>query len=219
MYTVKIPLRRQISKEVLTSIFKILIVLSTFLVLSNLTALSNDSNIFYSPAFGFKITKLDSWNYVSEDSVLSNLKQIKTRNNRDLSNVSPPLLSISKSTKFLKINPPYLEVRVKPIRYLIGKKPKDIMSKLIPMYKKTFFDFELLEGPVEKKVAGFEASYMSYNSTAYYNNEKFPLTLTDQWLIFTNDFYFIITGSANMRTNENAREEIHQIVKTINIEH
>lgn len=171
-----------------------------------------DNNVFHSPGLGFKITKVESWAYMSAKSSRDYLEQAVTRKKLSLKNVSLPLVTISKLKGTVR---PSLEVRARSLRGVIGLNPKDMMNKYFPLMIKKYKNVEILQKPIKKEFSGLDASYFKFKSILRLRNgNTFPVVL-EQWLVFSNNIYFIITGSYIKAENKKIADELHMMVNSI----
>lgn len=93
------------------------------------------------------------------------------------------------------------------------------MERLITDYRKIFFNVEIIQKPIKTIISGFEASYIRLTSNYKLKDGRSYPTSSEQWLVFTNEIYFIVTTSIVQDESKVIKDEIGRIVGSIKIDH
>ena len=196
-----------------------LILLLIFLLAG--TAHANE-NIFKSITVGFEITKPKEWSFVTAQVYLDNLKRTKLSDDEFqrlmLKYATAPLVAMMKYPEPYNDLNPSLKVNIKPFGQLKGRDGKEVISLILPQFQKMFKDFQVVQAPIDVKVAGFKAAYVRINySLQIPDGRTFPTT-SELWIVPRGDYFFMIGAGTRQDEKTGSRKEIEQIMKSIKIE-
>lgn len=188
------------------------------LLILSIEITAKSKNVYSNPSLGFEITKLNSWYFVSPKASIESTKQENLRKKIDMNKVSVPIVTISTKSQVGPVTPS-VEIRARSSKRIKGLNPKYVMERfIIPGQKKIFYDVSIVQKPTEVTVSGFESAYSSMKFTyRLKDGRSFPV-FTQQWLVFTNDIYFIITTNIAQNESKVLRDEIDRIVGSIRID-
>jgi hypothetical protein len=115
---------------------------------------------------------------------------------------------------FDDLNPSF-KVNIKPLGQLKGADPKQILNLILPQFQKMFQDFALIQPPIDTKVSGLNAAYMSINySLAIPDGRTFPTT-SEMWIVPRGDFFFMIGAGTRQDEKTGSRKDIQAILNTV----
>lgn len=190
-----------------------------FISLIAFSGFAYTNNDFVSVTVGLKITKPSDWQFVSAQDNMENLKRVDHGSpelkEAMLKYATAPLVVMAKYPEpFDDLNPSF-KVNLKPLGRLDGSNPNKILNLILPQFKKSFQDFELVQKPVETTVAGLKASYMRLNySLSIPDGRSFPTT-SELWIVPRGDFFFMIGSGTRQDEATGSREEINSILNTL----
>jgi len=194
-----------------------------FLVIFLLTGIAYaDENIFKSITVGFEVTKPKGWSFVTAQENLDNLKRTKLSDDEFhqlmLKYATAPLVAMMKYPEPYDDLNPSLKVNIKPFGQLKGRDGKEVISLILPQFQKVFKDFQLVQAPIDVKVAGLKAAYVRINySLQIPDGRTFPTT-SELWIVPRGDYFFMIGAGTRQDEKTGSRKEIEQIMKSIKIE-
>jgi hypothetical protein len=194
-----------------------------FLVIFLLTGIAYaDENIFKSITVGFEVTKPKGWSFVTAQENLDNLKRTKLSDDEFhqlmLKYATAPLVAMMKYPEPYDDLNPSLKVNIKPFGQLKGRDGKEVISLILPQFQKMFKDFQLVQAPIDVKVAGLKAAYVRINySLQIPDGRTFPTT-SELWIVPRGDYFFMIGAGTRQDEKTGSRKEIEQIMKSIKIE-
>jgi hypothetical protein len=194
-----------------------------FLVIFLLTGIAYaDENIFESITVGFEVTKPKGWSFVTAQENLDNLKRTKLSDDEFhqlmLKYATAPLVAMMKYPEPYDDLNPSLKVNIKPFGQLKGRDGKEVISLILPQFQKMFKDFQLVQAPIDVKVAGLKAAYVRINySLQIPDGRTFPTT-SELWIVPRGDYFFMIGAGTRQDEKTGSRKEIEQIMKSIKIE-
>lgn len=189
------------------------------LTLLSSLALAGTPNKFESLTVGFEVTKPLEWKFITAEENLENIKRAKLNDEefqkRMLKYSTAPLVAIMKYPEpFDDLNPSF-KVNIKPLGQLKGADPKQILNIILPQFQKMFQDFSLVQPPIDTKVSGLNAAYMSINySLAIPDGRTFP-TRSEMWIVPRGDFFFIIGAGTRQDEKTGSRKEIQAILNSV----
>ena len=195
--------------------------LAHLLILSLLSsfAFAEASNKFESMTVGFEVTKPAEWQFITAEENLENIKKVKMNDEgfqqKMLKYSTAPLVAIMKYPEpFDDLNPSF-KVNIKPLGQLKGADPKQILNLILPQFQKMFQDFALIQPPIDTKVSGLNAAYMSINySLAIPDGRTFPTT-SEMWIVPRGDFFFMIGAGTRQDEKTGSRKDIQAILNTV----
>jgi hypothetical protein len=198
---------------------KILIALILFI---STGAHAKDDNLFTSPTLGFHITKPTAWRFVSANTYLDQMKEMRFADaefQRQWSQaIRAPVVVIAKHPPdFNEVNTTF-KVDVKPYG-VIPEKSTGVTAfqVLVPNLKRVTKDFNVEEGPREAVVGGRNGAYLraSYFVTSS-TGVQVALT-SEMWVIPLSNYIYIIGGSYK-KGSDSGPSEVAAIMKTIAID-
>ena len=186
-------------------------------------AFAGDSdNTFRSVTVGFEITKPESWQFLTAEQNLENLKRAKLSDEEFhqlmLKYATAPLVAMMKHPEPFDDLNPSLKVNVKPFGQLKGVDPKQILSMVSGQFASIFKDYAVVEGPADREVSGIKSGYLRFNySLQIPDGRTFPTT-SELWIVPRGDYFFMIGSGTRQDEKTGTRREIHEILKTIKID-
>ena len=131
-------------------------------------AFAGDSkNTFKSATVGFEVTKPESWQFLTAQQNLENLKRTKLNDEEFhqlmLKYATAPLVAMMKYPEPFDDLNPSLKVNVKPFGQLKGTDPKQILSMVSVQFKTIFKDYAVVEGPTDTEISGIKSGYLRFN--------------------------------------------------------
>jgi len=189
------------------------------LTIISFSGMANTNNDFESVTVGLKISKPSDWQFVSAQENLENLKRVEHGSPEFkklmLKHTTAPLVAMAKYAEPFDDLNPSIKVNLKPLGNLDGNNPSQILNLILPQFKKSFQDFELIQEPVETKVADLKASYMRLNySLSIPDGRSFPTT-SELWIVPRGDFFFMIGSGTRQDEATGTRKEIQEILNTL----
>jgi len=186
-------------------------------------ALAGDSeNTFRSVSVGFEVTKPKSWQFLTAEQNLENLKRTKLSDEEFqqlmLRYATAPLVAMMKYPEPFDDLNPSLKVNVKPFGQLKGIDPKQILSMVSVQFGSIFQDYEAVEGPTDTEVSGIKSGYLRFNySLQIPDGRTFPTT-SELWIVPRGDYFFMIGAGTRQDEKTGTRKEIQEILKTVKID-
>lgn len=179
-------------------------------------------NTFRSVSVGFEITKPESWQFLTAEQNLENLKRTKLSDEEFhqlmLKYATAPLVAMMKYPEPFDDLNPSLKVNVKPFGPLKGIDPKQILSMVSAQFAGIFKDYKLVEGPVDTEVSGMKSGYLRFNySLEIPDGRSFPTT-SELWIVPRGDYFFMIGAGTRQDEKTGSRKEIQEILKTVKID-
>jgi hypothetical protein len=202
------------------NLVRVLVVI-TFLF-SPLLAFAASDNTFINVTVGFSVTKPDSWQFLTVEQNLENLKRMQL-NDEQFREVmvkysTAPLVAMMKYPEPYDDLNPSLKVNVKPLGNLKGMDPKGIINLVSAPLKSVFKDFEITVPPMDTTVSGLRAGYAQFNySLAIPDGRSFP-TVSELWIVPRGEYFFIIGAGTRQDEKTGTRAEIQSILKTVKID-
>lgn len=177
---------------------------------------------FKSVSVGFEVTKPASWQFLTAEQNLENLKQTKLSDEEFqklmLKYATAPLVAMMKHPEPFDDLNPSLKVNVKPFGQLRGTDPKQILSMVSVQFASIFKDYELMEGPIDTEVSGIKSGYLRFNySLQIPDGRTFPTT-SELWIVPRGDYFFMIGAGTRQDEKTGTRKEIQEILKTVKID-
>jgi hypothetical protein len=186
-------------------------------------AFAGDSeNTFRSATVGFEVTKPESWQFLTAQQNLENLKRTKLSNEEFhqlmLKYATAPLVAMMKHPEPFDDLNPSLKVNVKPFGQLKGTDPKQILSMVSVQFASIFKDYEVVEAPTDTQVSGIKSGYLRFNySLQIPDGRTFPTT-SELWIVPRGDYFFMIGAGTRQDEKTGTRKEIQEILKTVKID-
>ena len=186
-------------------------------------AFAGDSeNTFRSATVGFEVTKPESWQFLTAQQNLENLKRTKLSNEEFqqlmLKYATAPLVAMMKHPEPFDDLNPSLKVNVKPFGQLKGTDPKQILSMVSVQFASIFKDYEVVEAPTDTQVSGIKSGYLRFNySLQIPDGRTFPTT-SELWIVPRGDYFFMIGAGTRQDEKTGTRKEIREILKTVKID-
>jgi hypothetical protein len=185
-------------------------------------AFAGDSdNTFRSVTVGFEITKPESWQFLTAEQNLENIKRTKLSDEEFkqlmLKYATAPLVAMMKHPEPFDDLNPSLRVNAKPFGLLKGTDPKQILSMVSVQFTSIFKDYEVVEGPIDTEVSGIKSGYLRFNYTIEIpDGRMFPAT-SELWIVPRGDYFFMIGAGTRQDEKTGTRKEIHEILRTVKI--
>jgi hypothetical protein len=179
-------------------------------------------NTFRSVSVGFEITKPESWQFLTAEQNLENLKRTKLNDEEFhqlmLKYATAPLVAMMKYPEPFDDLNPSLKVNVKPFGQLKGIDPKQLLSLVSGQFASIFKDYKLVEGPIDAEVSGIKSGYLRFNySLQIPDGRTFPTT-SELWIVPRGDYFFMIGAGTRQDEKTGSRKEIQEILKTVKID-
>jgi hypothetical protein len=202
---------------------KISVLLSRILVLSLIsTQAFADENQFISPTLGLKLTKPSTWHFVSANTYLEKMKEVKWDDpgaqehwNQAL---RAPVVVISQfPLNHNGINPSF-KLDVKPYGVIpSGLSGKEVIARLIPMMQQRFRNFRIDTAPVDVELGNRQAGHakMTYVSRST-TSVDFEIT-TQIWSVPMKSYVFLL-GATYAPNSKASEAEVSKIAQSISIE-
>ena len=185
------------------------------------TATADDDNTFKSVTVGFEITKPNSWQFVTVEQHLENLKNTKL-DDEDfhqlmLKYATTPLVAMTKYPEPYDDLNPSLKVNVKRFGKFKGTDPKQILAIVSAQIKNVFADFKIVQKPRDTVVSGIKSAYMKMNySLQSPDGRTFPTT-SELWIVPRGEYFFMIGAGTNQDGKTGSRKEIEDILQSVRI--
>jgi hypothetical protein len=180
-----------------------------------------DDNVFKNVTVGFEVTKPVSWQFVTAEQNLENLKNTKL-NDEEFHQLmmkysTAPLVAMMKHPEpFDDLNPSF-KTQVKPFGQLKGTDPKQILTMVSGQMKGAFKDFVVSQEPTDVTVAGIRSAYMRINySLQIPDGRTFPTT-SEMWIVPKGNYFYMIGAGTRQDEKTGSRKEIRQILNSIKI--
>ena len=185
------------------------------------TAMAGD-NTFKSVTVGFEVSKPASWQFVTAEQNLENLKNTELNDEEFqryvIKHSTAPLVAMMKHPEpFDDLNPSF-KVQTKPFGQLKGMDPKQILAMVSGQMKSAFRDFSIAQAPTDAVVSGIKSAYMRINySLQIPDGRSFPTT-SELWIVPKGDYFFMMGAGTRQDEKTGSRKEIQRIVGTVKIQ-
>lgn len=181
-----------------------------------------DSNTFRSVTVGFEVTKPASWQFVTAEQNLENLKNTKLSDEEFrqmmLKYSTAPLVAMMKHPEpFDDLNPSF-KVQIKPYGRLKGTDPKQLLAMVSGQMKNAFKDFTVTQTPTDTMVSGIKSGYMKINYSLQTPDDRTFPTTSEMWIVPKGDYFFILGAGTRQDEKSGSRKEIRQLVDSIKIQ-
>lgn len=198
--------------------------LAIYIVFAFLTGVANadDRNTYISQMLGFKVTKPESWNFVSANTYLDQTKQMKL-NDKELQQrwsetIRAPLVVITKyPASHPDVNTSF-KADVKPYGQLpTTSSGVDILNVILKSLGSVFKNLTIEQSPIEITLANHKAGYMkiSYVNVAQ-DGREYPST-SEMWVVPRKNHFFML-GGGYKRGDKAGPKELQSILTTLRIE-
>lgn len=185
-------------------------------------SVSADENTFSSPTVGFTLKKPTAWHFVSANTYLEQMKQIKwgdaAEQERWNSALRAPIVVISEyPPKHNGLNSSF-KVDAKPYGAIpSGLSGSEILANLIPVMQQRFKNFHVDIEPTERtlgnqKAGYFKATYVSTSTTGIDVKQS-----SEMWVV-PMKYYLFMIGATYGPESKKAATEIQRIAQSISIE-
>ncbi|MCA9759621.1 MAG: hypothetical protein KDA27_27745 [Candidatus Eisenbacteria bacterium] len=202
---------------------RILGVVVLVLTLMGTAVLAEDGDTFRSATAGFEVTKPTDWQYLTAEENQENLSRIELSDEELraalLKYATVPLVATTKHPEpFDDLNPSF-RVNMRPLGELAALPATEVLGAFLPQFEQLFEEFELAEGPVETEVSGLPAAYVRMNYTLRTGDDLTFPTCSELWIVPRGEFFFMIGAGTRQDEATGTRKEIHDILKSVKIEH
>jgi hypothetical protein len=191
------------------------------LVFSAASSFAND-NIFKSVTVGIEVRKPNDWSFITTEENMENLKRIKL-NDADFQRLmqkyaTAPLVAMMKYPEpFDDLNPSF-NVKIKLLGQLKGIDAKQIISLILPQFKKMFKDYKMIQEPTDTEVSGVKAAYTRFNYSLQIPDGRIFPASSEVWIVPRNDYFFIVGAGTRQDEKTGSRNEIKAILNSLKIE-
>lgn len=185
-------------------------------------ASAGQPDVFANPTAGLEVTKPAEWHYVTAARNLENIKAVKLGDEEFHAAMqkyaTAPLVAMTKFQEpYDDLNPSF-KVNIKPYGPLQGIPPAELITMIVPQFKKAFKDFELVQPPIEVEVSGIKSTYARMNYTMEIpDGRSFPTT-SELWIVPRGDYFFMLGAGTRQDEKNGTRKEIEAILDTLKIE-
>ncbi|KQZ31267.1 hypothetical protein [Duganella sp. Root1480D1] len=181
-----------------------------------------DSNEFISPTLGLKLTKPSAWHFVSANTYLEQMKQVKwdepgVQEHWNQALRAPVVVISQFPANHNGINPSF-KIDAKPYGVIpSGISGKEVIAKLIPLMQQRFKKFRIDTAPAEVTLGSQQAGYakMTYVSTST-TGVDFEIT-SQIWSVPMKSYLFIL-GATYAPNSKASEAEVKKIAQSISIE-
>lgn len=179
-------------------------------------------NTFKSVTVGFEVTKPKSWQFVTVEQNLENLKRTKLNDEEFhklmLKYATAPLVAMMKYPEpFDDLNPSF-KVNIKPLGQLKETDPKQILTMLSAQFGNIFKDYEVVQSPIDTRISGIKSGYMRINYSLQIPDGRMFPTTSELWIVPKGDYFFMMGAGTRQDEKTGSRKEIQKILKTIRID-
>lgn len=181
-----------------------------------------DTNLYSNPTVGLRISKPESWQFVSAQQNLENLRRTELKDSEFhqamLKHANAPLVVMMKYPEPYEDLNPSLKISVRPMGQLKGVDPKELVSVLLQNFKQVFKDFEVLQPPMDTELAGLSGAYMEVSySLVVPEVGEYP-TLSQLWILPRGDYFFMVGAGTRVDEQTGTRQEIAGILQSLSID-
>lgn len=178
-------------------------------------------NTFKSVTVGFEVTKPASWQFVTAEQNLENLKNTKLNDEEFhrlmLKYSTAPLVAMMKHPEpFDDLNPSF-KVQIKPFGQMKGTDPKQILTMVSGQMKSAFKDFTITQAPTNVVVSGVKSAYMRINYSLQVPDARTFPTTSELWIVPKGDYFFMIGAGTRQDEKTGSRKEIQQILESVKV--
>ncbi len=192
------------------------------LLMMGIAFAGESENTFRSVSVGFEITKPESWQFLTAEQNMENLKRTKLSDEEFhqlmLKYATAPLVAMMKYPEPFDDLNPSLKINVKPFGQLKGIDPKQILSMVSGQFANIFKDYKLVEGPSDTEVSGIKSGYLRFNYSLQIPDGRSLPTTSELWIVPRGDYFFMIGAGTRQDEKTGTRKEIREILKTIKID-
>lgn len=183
---------------------------------------ASEPHVFTNPTAGLEVTKPAGWHYVAAAQNLNNLKAVNLNDEEFHAAMqkyaTAPLVAMTKYPEpYDDLNPSF-KANIKPYGQLKGMQPVALINLVLPQFRKTFQDFELVQAPVEVDVAGIMSAYARMNYTMQIPDGRTFPTTSELWIVPRGDYFFMLGAGTRQDEKTGSRSEIQAILKSLKIE-
>jgi len=181
-----------------------------------------DENTFKNHTAGLEVTKPDSWSFLTAQENFDLIKDAEYKD-KDFQEMmrkyaAAPLVAMMKYPEpYDDLNPSF-KVNIKPFGRNKGADGKQVISMLLPQFKKIFKNFEVIQSPSDVEVSGLKAAYAKVNYTMEIQDGRTFPTTSELWIVPRGDYFFMIGVGSRQNEEESTVEEIKQIINSIKID-
>lgn len=177
------------------------------------------SSLFESKMAGLRLTKPESWFFISAEENWKNLEKTKMSNEEFqqamLKYATTPLVAITKYKEPFNDLNPSLKINIKPLGQLHGASPLKIAELIVPSLKQAFPDLKVIQTPKEVLVGGLKGTYIHVQYLLKTQaGPSFP-TSSEIWIVPKGNHFFMIGAGTRQDEKTGTRKEISQIVQSI----
>jgi hypothetical protein len=201
---------------------RIILAVVSLLLLMGTAVAGDNENTCGSVTVGFEVTKPDSWQFLTAEQNIENLKRTKLSDEEFqelmLRYATAPLVVIAKYPEPFDDLNPSLKVNVKPFGQLKGVDPKQILAMVSAQFRSIFKDYEVVQEPTDTKVSGIKSGYMRINYSIQIPDDRTFATTSELWIVPRGDYFFMIGAGTRQDEKTGTRKEIQEILETVKID-
>ncbi|NUM53621.1 MAG: hypothetical protein HUU46_08260 [Candidatus Hydrogenedentes bacterium] len=172
-----------------------------------------DSNEFYSPTFGFKVTKPGQWRFICADEYMRHVQTVTSNDEMFLRYANVPLMSAAKYEEPHPDLNPSIKVQVKPNRS--GPINAKEMAGILLDLMRRFADDFAAEGPDDCTVGGAAAvRTVATYTMGTVDGQSFPV-YSELWVVPRASQYFLIAVSRRQDAPQSDVEDLRHLVESI----
>lgn len=198
------------------------IALAFTFVLAAFACVAKSSDEFTSVATGFYIAKPSSWQFLTAQQNLDNIKQMRFAD-ADLKALAvkyataPLVLIVKHPEPFADFNPT-VKVMIKPMGRFKGQNAKAILASTIPPLQRGLRDFAVTLPPSDTMVSGIPAAHGQFTYVMETNaGDTFPAA-SEVWVVPRGDYFFAISAGTRQDQATGSRSEVQRIINTVRID-
>lgn len=179
-------------------------------------------NAFSNPTVGLSVTKPSDWQFVTAEQHMENVGRMKLNDEEMQAAMrkyaTAPLVVMMKYPEpYDDLNPSF-KINIKPLGNLPPNDPVAILNLMSGQMGRLFKDFKIVEPAKETTVSGLKAAYSRFDySLQSPDGREFP-TSSELWIVPRGHFYFLLGARTRQDEKTGSRNDIQNILSSVEIE-
>jgi len=179
-----------------------------------------NQNTFEHTAFGLSVTKPVSWEFLNQDEARARISGTKLEE-QDIeiavqALMSTPIVEISKDCNQIPI--PKFSITANSLRGEKSGSPIDIIKRVSKNAPSAFKGYKIVTPPSEIQIANHKAAYMKVHYTGQFREDDKEYSVAyETWIVPRKKYFFMIGVVSTQNNDQNVRDEIDSIIKSLKI--
>ena len=179
-----------------------------------------DDDVFRNEVVGFSLRKPPSWRFGPTAWGAANLDQLEFKDDEFaalvMENATEPLVVVLKYDEPIDALSPVFRATFRRLGELSHLRPEQIANLLIPQFRESLADFNLVRGVSTTEISGHPAAHFASSFTVDDLGGTTHPIVTETWMVKRGDYVFILGSSAP--SQDPSHEELQAILQSISID-